>query len=149
MKCPFKIAIGFVVIVAIIAAIAVRDSSRYDLREIELLKTNFNNYQPSIWDRLRGIQNNEAKYEYHLRELEKLGLLVHTNFVFSNVPYTWESDKHIWRAACSNFPSAVDFSSKYYDTNNPAYGVRPCALEVWDFRTNMQRWSDFWRTNNR
>jgi len=120
----------------------------YHLRQFESLKTNFNGYAYSLSDRLRGIKDNEDKWDYHLRRLQELGVVDHTNFVFSSVPYTQESGRRIFRAACSNFPTAVMFTAKYLSTNDPAYGVRPYALEVWDFPSNIQHWVSFFQTNN-
>jgi hypothetical protein len=41
------------------------------------------------------------------------------------------------------------FTATYYDTNAAGYGVRPYVLEVWDFPTNIPRWSSFFQTNNK
>lgn len=117
--------------------------AEYHLREFESLKTNFNNYQPSLSDRLRGIMNKQAKWDYHLRKLQELGVVTHTNFVFTSVPYTQESSTRIFRQAHLDFPTAVLFSARYYATNDPRYGVQPLVLEVWDFPTNFQRWASF------
>lgn len=142
------LATGLVLAIAVAALIATSKPGEYHLREFQSIKTNFNTYHPSIVDRLRGIQDNEAKWEYHLHKLEELGVVEHTNFVFTSVPYTKASSRRIWRAAYSNFPDAVMFTAQYYDTNAPGYGVRPYVLEVWDFPTNMPRWLSFFQTNN-
>jgi len=141
-------AIGLFMILAVCALVLTCSPGEHHLREFDSLKANFNTYHPSLSDRLRGIRDRETKWDYHLRKLEQLGVVEHTNLVFSSVPYTQDSSKHLYRMACSNFPAAVMFSATYYDTNDPRYGVRPYALEVWDFPTNMQRWSAFVRANN-
>src|SRR5689334_21311612 len=101
----------------------------YHLKQFASLQTNFNTFNPSLLDRLRGIKDNQGKWNYHLRKLEQAGVAVHTNFVFTGVPYTVESSRRIWTAACSNFPSAIMFTATHYATNDPAYGVRPYAIE--------------------
>ena len=139
---------GVLVVIVLAALISRSDRGAYHLREFENVRTNFNNYQPSLPDRLRGITNNEAKWKYHLRQLEALGVVIHTNLVFTMVPYTGESSRRLFRSAYSNFPAAVIFSGKYYASNAPEYNVRPYALEVWDFPTNMRRWSLFLQSEN-
>jgi hypothetical protein len=139
---------GLALILAIGALMATHRAGDYHLREFRNIKTNFNTYRPSILDRLEGIRGNETKWNYHLRKLEELGVVEHTNFVFTDVPYTEVSSKRIWRAANSNFPASVMFSAKYYATNDVGYGVNPYVLEVWDFPTNTQRWSSFFQANN-
>ena len=140
--------VGLILVLALGALIPGSKPGDYHLRQFESLKTNLNSYQPSLSDSLRGIKDNQAKWDYHLRKLQELGVVHHTNFVFASVPYTQESSKRIFRAAYSNFPAAVMFSAKYYDTNDPGYGVRPYVLEVWDFHSNMQRWASFVQANN-
>ncbi len=141
--------IALVVIVTVIAITGVGiNSGAYHLREFEKVKTNFNNYVPTLFDRCKGIWNNQGKWNYHLGKLEQLGIVQHQIFTFTNVPYTKESSRRIWRSAYSNFSNAVMCRSDWYDTNNPGYGVKPYVLEVWDFPTQMPRWSAFFETNN-
>lgn len=140
--------IGFVVVIVLAALLFAGNPGGYHLREFERIKSNFNSYSPSLADRLKGISDNHTKWNYHLRKLEELGVVDHKSFVFTNVPYTLESSRCIFRAACSNFPRAVMFSANYYATNDAGYGVRPYALEVWDFPSNMARWSLFIEANN-
>lgn len=142
------LAIGLLLVLALAALVMASKPGEYHLREFESLKTNFNTYRPSLSDRLKGITDNQTKWDYHLRKLQQLGVVEHTNFVFTSVPYTQESSKRIFRSAYSNFPAAVMFSAKYYATNDAGYGVRPYVLEVWDFPTNMQRWGSFAQANN-
>lgn len=142
------IILGLVVLVTIAGLIWTSSRAEYHLRQFEYLKTNFNNYRPSLSDRFRGIRDSQGKWDYHLRSLERLGVVVHTNLVFTHVPYTQASSRRIFRAACSNFPSAVMFTGVYWASNDPAYGIRPYAMEVWDFPTNIQRWVSFFHANN-
>ena len=142
------IAVGLLLVLVLAALMSASKPGVYHLRQFESLKANFNSYQPSLSDRLRGINDTKAKWDYHLRKLQELGVVDHTNFLFTSVPYTQESSKRIFRAACSNFPAAVMFSAKYYATNDPGYGVRPYVLEVWDFPSNIQHWTTFVQANN-
>ena len=119
------------------------NSADYHLREFESIKTNFNNYRPSVTDRIQGIGNNQEKWDYHLQSLVTLGAVQHERFVFTDVPYTREASRHIWQSANSNFPNAVMFTAKYYDTNAAEYGVAPYVLEVWDIPGEMKRWGSF------
>jgi hypothetical protein len=149
MKTKIGAILGLALILALGALVSTNKPGDYHLREFEHIKTNFNNYRPSIYDRLKGISNNKAKWDYHLRKLEELGAVEHRTLVFTNVFYTVESSRRIWGAACSNFPGAVMFSARHYATNDADYGVRPYVLEVWDFSTNMHRWCSFFETSNR
>lgn len=142
------IILGLALALTIAALIWTSSPADYHLRQFEYLKTNFNNYRPSLSDRFKGIKDNQGKWDYHLRSLERLGAVVHTNLVFTRVPYTQDSSRRIFRGACSNFPSAVMFTAAYYATNDPAYGVRPYALEVWDFPSKIQHWVSFFQENN-
>ena len=141
--------LGAVVILVLIALISTRNPGEYHLRQFENIKTNFNTYSPTVLDRVRGIRNNEDKWNFHLRRLEELGVIQHKRFVFTEVPYTMEASKRIWRSAVTNFPNAIMFTASYYDTNAPGYGVDPYVLNVWDTPSEMPRWSSFFETNNR
>jgi hypothetical protein len=125
-----------------------RDSAAYHFSEFESIKTNFNDYRPSLYDRLTGIRDNQSKWDYHLQKLVEIGAVQHKRFVFTEVPYTREASKHIWRAANSNFPNAVMFTGTYYDTNATGYGRDPYVLAIWDVPSEMARWSSFFETNN-
>jgi len=158
MSCSFPISfsmnskvgwiLGLGLLLVLTALILTTKPGAYHLREFERIKTNVNNYRPSLSDRLKGIRDNKAKWDYHLRKLEELGVVQHQTFVFTNVPYTLESSRLIFGSASSNFPKAVMFSARYYDTNDLAYGVNPYVMEVWDFPSNMFRWSSFVQTMN-
>ena len=146
-----KKVIGLVCLVGLLpllVVISTRNPGDYHLREFEAVKTNFNDYRLSLSDRLVGIHDNASKWDYHLEKLEELGTVKHQTFVFSNVPFTRETSRRIWRAANSNFPAAVMVKAKSYGTNDSRYGVQPFMLEVWDFPSNTLRWSSFFRTNN-
>ena len=146
-----KSAAGIVIagmFLVLIAHIAGRMAGNYHLGEFQKLKTNFNNYSPTMLDRLRGIRDNQAKYNFHLRSLEELGVVQHQSFVFTNVAYSRESSKRIFRSANSNFPNAVMFLAKYYGTNQAGYGDKPYVMEVWDFPREMPHWVSFFQTNN-
>jgi hypothetical protein len=141
--------LGCGLVLGLVALIARSKPGDYHLCEFESIKTNFNSYRPSLFDRLKGIRSNQAKWDYHLRRLRELGVVDHTNFVFTSVPFTHESSRRVFQAACSNFPTAVMLSATYYAITDPAYGVRPYALQVWDFPSNSQRWVSFFQANNR
>ncbi len=125
------------------------NAADYHFREFDQVKTNFNNFRPSISDLSKGIRSNQDKWDYHLESLVKLGAVVHHRFVFTEVPYTKEAARHIYRAAVSNFPTAVMFSAKDHQPNAPGYGVTPYVLEVWDVPEQMRRWTNFLEANNR
>lgn len=131
--------------VVIIAVVLLQpsNSADYHFKEFAGIKTNFNSYRPSVVDRIRGIGNNQEKWDYHLQSLVALGAVQHERFVFTDVPYTREASRHIWQSANSNFPNAVMFTAKYYDTNAQEYGVEPYVLEVWDVPGEMKRWGSF------
>ena len=112
--------LGLVLILVIATLVSINRPGDYHLREFGTIKTNFNSYRPSFSDRLKGIRDNRAKWDYHLGKLEVLGVVQHRSFVFTNVPYTRESSKRIWGAAYSNFPMAVMFTAKHYATNTRA-----------------------------
>ena len=113
-------AIGAAFAVGIVALVWSVDPGAYHMREFESVNTNVNKYRPSLGDRLKGIRDIESKWAYHLRKLEQLGVVEHTNLVFTAVPYTHESSKRIWRAAYSNYAAgAVMLSAKSYSTNDP------------------------------
>jgi hypothetical protein len=139
---------GFALMLLLIAGVTSINSTGYHLREFENVKTNFNNYRPTIWDRMRGIHDNQGKWDFHLRRLEELGAVQHKTFVFTEVPYTSQSSRQIWLSAYSNFPKAVMFTAKHYGTNDASYGVNPYVLGVWDFRRDMPHWLLFFQTNN-
>ena len=145
-----KVALVIVValLVAFGAVLAIDHSSDYHLGEFERIKTNFNTYRPSFADRLRGIENNQGKWDSHLLRLEAIGAIQRKTFVFTEVPYTRENSSRIWRAAMARFTNAVMVTASYYDTNAPGYGVTPYVLNVWDFPEQMPRWSAFFETNN-
>ena len=143
--------IGLVCLVGILpllVVISTRNPGDYHLREFEAVKTNFNDYTLTIADRFSGIHDSGSKWDYHLAKLEELGTVKHQTFIFSNVPFTRESSRRIWRAANSGFPTAVMLTAKSYATNDSRYGVKPFMLEVWDFPSNTLRWSSFFQTNN-
>jgi len=147
MKKPVLIFISAILLVVIIRLL-IGDSAEYHLREFHNISTNSNNFQPSILDRLNGLTENSSKFDYHLSKLEELGVVKHQHLVFTNVPYTQESAKRIWHLAYSQFPNALHYSAKYFDTNSPSYGVVPYELEVWDAPAEMERWAMFFQTNN-
>lgn len=122
-------------------------AAAYHLREFERVKTNFNNFLPSISDRSKGIRSNQDKWDFHLENLVRLGAVLHREFIFTEVPYTKEAARLIYRAALSNFPSAVMFSAKDIQPNAPGYGVTPYILEVWDVPEQMDRWTNFFEAN--
>ena len=140
--------LGSVLVLVFITMILVNDFRSYHLREFESVKTNFNDYRPSIFDRMKGIRDNKSKWDFHLRRLEELGVVECRTFVFTEVPYTREASKRIWQLANSNFPNAIMFTASWYDTNAPGYGVTPYVLKVWDSPGEMQRWSAFFEANN-
>jgi hypothetical protein len=140
---------GIVVFLVLVAAVSNRDSEGYHLRQFENIKTNFNSYRPSLLDRIRGIRNNQDKWDYHLRRLEELGAIQHKRFVFSEVPYTKEASRRIWKSAVTNFPNAIMFTASYYETNTPSYGVDPYVLNVWDRPDAISQWTSFFEANNR
>lgn len=119
----------------------------YHFREFDRVKTNYNNFRPSISDLSKGIRSNQDKWDFHLENLVKLGAVVHQRFVFTEVPYTKEAAGLIFRAAVSNFPAAVMFSAKDFQPNAPGYGVTPYVLEVWDTPEQMDRWTNFFKAN--
>jgi protein involved in ribonucleotide reduction len=156
--CPLVVITSLAVVVALGGFNNRRYLAAYHLREFEHIKTNFNNYKPSISEQMMGVGDNKAKWDYHLGKLEELGVVAHQIFVFTNRPYTKESVRQIWRSANSNFPNAVMFTAKYYDTNFtapwPGWNLDlsvwegSIILEVWDFPSNMPRWGSFYWTNN-
>jgi hypothetical protein len=139
---------GVGLILVLIVLLPSGNSGGYHLREFENIKTNFNNYRPSVIDRIKGIRDSQGKWDFHLRRLEELGVAQHKTFVFTEVPYTKEASKRIWGSANSNFPNAIMFSASYYGTNAPGYGVDPYVLKVWDSPSEMKRWVSFFETNN-
>ena len=126
-----------------------RDSAAYHFREFESIKANFNAYRPSLSDRIRGIDDNQGKWDFHLQRLVELGTVHYERFVFTEVPYTKEASKRIWLSANSDFPDAVMVTAPYHDTDAPGYGVDPYVLEVWDVPGEMKRWSSFVEAQNR
>ena len=150
MKAVAWIAGILMIALILIAVVFVQpsNSADYHLREFESIKTNFNSYRPSLVDRIRGIENNQEKWNYHLQTLVALGAVQHERFVFTEVPYTREASRLIWQSANSNFPNATMFTAKYYDTNAPEYGVAPYVLEVWDVPDEMKRWGSFVEQRN-
>jgi len=139
---------GLVWVLALCLLFGTKNPARYHLREFENIKTNYNHYRPTIMDRVRGIRHSEDKWDYHLRSLEKLGVVRRRKFVFAEVPYTHEASKRIWTSAASNFPSVVMISARYLPTNAPGYGVLPYELEVWDYPSDMERWDVFFQSHN-
>ena len=123
---------ALVLLLALVLALALAhgNAANYHFGEFASIRTNFNSYRPSISDWLRGIRDNQDKWDFHLQSLEQLGAVKHKRFVFTEVPYTREASKRIWRSASSNFPNTVMFTACYYDTNAPGYGVAPFVLEV-------------------
>ena len=132
-----------------LALLLQRDSAAYHFREFERVRANFNGYRPSLSDRVKGIADNQRKWDYHLQRLVALGAVQHEQFVFTKVPYTKEASQHIWLLANSNFPQAIMLSAPYHDTNSPGYGVAPYVLEVWDLPGEIERWSLFVEEQNR
>lgn len=146
-----KWAIGLVCLIGILLILVVlsaRNPGAYHLREFEAVKTNFNGYAITIFDRFAGIHDSGGKWDYHLNKLEELRVIKHQIFVFTNVPYNREASRRLWQAANSSFPKAVTLKANYFATNDSRYGVQPYTLEVWDFPSNTLRWSFFYRTNN-
>ena len=125
------------------------DPVSYHFREFENIRTNFNAYRPSFSDRLKGIGNNQEKWEYHLESLVEHGAVRYERFVLTNVLYTHDAGERIWLSASSNFPNAIMVTAPYYATNAAGYGVDPYVLEVWDVPGEMQRWSAFVEAQNR
>jgi hypothetical protein len=125
------------------------DPVAYHFREFERIKASPNTYQPSLADRIKGIQDNQSKWDFHLQKLVELGAVQHERFVFTEVPYTRDASRRIWRSAYSNFPNAVMFSASYHNTNAAGYGAETYVLEVWDLPEEIGRWSAFVETHNR
>lgn len=134
--------------VALVCAVS-RDPVAYHFGEFERIKMNPNTYQPSLADRIKGIQDNQSKWDFHLLKLVELGAVQHKRFVLTEVPYTQEASRRIWRSANSNFPNAVMFSASYHNTNASSYGVEPYVLEVWDVPEEIERWAAFVERYNR
>jgi hypothetical protein len=141
--------LGAAVILVLIALILTRNPGEYHLRQFENIKTNFNNHSPTVLDRVRGIRDNQEKWDFHLRRLEELGVVEHRRFVFSEVPYTAEAARRIWRSAVTNFPNAIMFTAAHHDTNALSYGVEPYVLNVWDRPEATRQWTSFFEANNR
>lgn len=134
--------------VALICAVS-PDPVTYHFGEFERFKMNPNTYQPSLADRIKGIRDNQSKWDFHLLKLVELGAVQHKRFVFTEVAYTREASRRIWRSAYFNFPNAVMFSAPYHHTNASGYGAEPYVLEVWDLPEEMARWTAFVETHNR
>lgn len=141
----FAAVAGFVALICAVSS----DPVAYHFREFESIKTNLNTFQPSLADRIKGIQDNQSKWDFHLQKLVELGAVQHKRFVLTEVPYTQDASRRIWRSANSNFPNAVMFSASYHNTNAAGYGAEPYVLEVWDLPEEMGRWTAFVEAQNR
>lgn len=124
------------------------DPAEYHLRKFRRVSANMNDYHPSVFDLLSGIRSNVDKWDFHLQKLEELGAVEHRVLVFTEVPFTKQANRRIWKVAESDFSDAVMFTANWYGTNDSAYGVVPFTMEVWDAPERMDRWEAFLEQHN-
>jgi hypothetical protein len=125
-----------------------RNSPQYHLGELRAVQKRFNSYSPALVDRIRGIRDNQEKWDFHLNHLIKMGAVERKELVFTQVPYTAESSRRLWQLAMSEFPEVVDLRAEYLSTNAPGYGVKPYRMEVFDVPQRMRQWDRFLEANN-